>query len=63
MSGDLLFLDLQYWHFLHFSFLHFGKKNGYFSQGNIPETAMAFDFGSAYFAWTTANYLHLKQMY
>lgn len=24
---------------------------------------MAFDFGSAYFAWTATNYLHLKQMY
>lgn len=24
---------------------------------------MAFDFGSAYFAWTATNYLHLKQIY
>lgn len=24
---------------------------------------MAFDFGSAYFAWTPTNYLHLKQIY
>ena len=63
MSCDLLFLDLQCWHFLHFSFLHFWKKNGYFSQGNIPEPAMAFDFGSVYFAWTVTNYLPLKQMY